>query len=79
MNCEGKTEGLKVKVNLWTLSLACGERWADEDEMEFISPDVSAERLSDIDTGRDKPQHLLAQANRSSLRRSVVIGNTVQL
>lgn len=52
---------------------------ADEDEMGVISPDGSAEHLSDIDTPIDKPQHLFMQKTRSSLRRAVVIGNTVQL
>lgn len=69
----------KLKVNPRNLGLACGDCWGWWRWDGVISPDGSAERLSDINTPIDKPQHLLVQKNRSSLCRAVVIGNTVQL
>lgn len=41
----------------------------DEDEDEVISPHVSAEHLTDMDTSGDKPQLLVVRGGRSSLLR----------
>lgn len=67
------------KVNLWNSDQACGDCWGWWRWNGRISPNGSAERVGDIDTTIDKPQHLLVWIYRSSLRGAVVIGNVGQL